>query len=390
MALQGKAAAIDHQLAALVDRGLDPAFDIGLVHCGDDRAVLRLGIARHADLERMDRRDQLGPQTLSGVFADRHHHRQRHAALAGRAERRAAQVIDHHVEVGVGHDHAVVLGSAHRLHALARGHPARIDVLGDVGRADKADCADRRVIEDQVDHFLVAVNDLEDPVGQACFEPQLSDPARHRGVAFGGLEDKGVARRNRHRAHPQRDHRGEVEGGDPRANPDRLTHRIDVDPGAGALRVFTLEDVGQSAAELDHFKSALDVPFAVGDDLAVLGREQRGELVHVALDQRLEIEHHAGPALWVHRGPSGLRGRCGGNRPIERIGAAQHNLGLLAAIVGIHHRALAGADQPARAAVDEMIDHAHGCGLSRFKCSINRRIPSPPIGHCSPACCCLN
>jgi hypothetical protein len=42
-----------------------------------------------------------------------------------------------------------------------------------------------------------------------------------------------------------------------------------------------------AAGELDHLEPALDVALGVGHDLAVLARQQFGELVHVRFDQRL-------------------------------------------------------------------------------------------------------
>jgi hypothetical protein len=56
--------------------------------------------------------DQLLDQRVGGLLADRHRHRDRHAALAGRAVGRADQRVDRLVEVGVGHDDHVVLGAA--------------------------------------------------------------------------------------------------------------------------------------------------------------------------------------------------------------------------------------------------------------------------------------
>ena len=76
---------------------------------------MRLGIGRDADPQLLDRRDQLFAQRRGGVVADRHHHRQRHAALAGRSERGTGEVVDDLVEIGVGQDDAVVLGAAERL-----------------------------------------------------------------------------------------------------------------------------------------------------------------------------------------------------------------------------------------------------------------------------------
>ena len=101
-----------------------------------------------------------------------------------RAEGGAGQIVDDLVEVGVGHDDAVVLGAAEGLHALPVRGAARVDVLGDVGRADEADRVDVGMVEDGVDHFLVAVDDVEDAVGQAGLLHQLGEAHRHGRVAL--------------------------------------------------------------------------------------------------------------------------------------------------------------------------------------------------------------
>ena len=85
------------------------------------------------------------------------------------------------------------------------------------------------MVKDRVDHFLVAVDDLADAVGQSCFDEQLSQPHRQRRVALAWLDNEGVARGDRRAAHPQRDHSGKVEWGNPRTNADRLAHRIPVE-----------------------------------------------------------------------------------------------------------------------------------------------------------------
>jgi hypothetical protein len=70
--------------------------------------------------------------SVGGLLADRHRHGHRHAALAGRAVGGADQRFDRLVQVGVGHDDAVVLGAAHGLDALPVARvPGRIDVFGD-------------------------------------------------------------------------------------------------------------------------------------------------------------------------------------------------------------------------------------------------------------------
>src|SRR3546814_7452391 len=75
------------------------------------------------------------------------------------AEGRAGQIIDDLVEIGIGHDDAMVLRAAHRLDALSVRDAAVIDIMRDVRRADEADRADVGMVEDRVDHFLVAVED---------------------------------------------------------------------------------------------------------------------------------------------------------------------------------------------------------------------------------------
>ena len=112
VALQLEAAAVDDQLGALVDADLDVVARPCRCARGDHRAVMGLGVGGDADPQALDRGDQLLAQRVGGLLADRHHDRQRHAALAGRAEGGADQVIDRLVEVGVGHDDAVVLGAA--------------------------------------------------------------------------------------------------------------------------------------------------------------------------------------------------------------------------------------------------------------------------------------
>ena len=132
MALQAEPASVDQQLCAFVDTHLDIGFDLRFVRGGDDRAVVRVLVGRHADAELLDFRPQPVEQRGCGLLTDRHHHRQGHAALPGRAEGRADQIGDGLVHVGVGQHDAVVLGPAHRLDALSSGDAALIDIMGDV------------------------------------------------------------------------------------------------------------------------------------------------------------------------------------------------------------------------------------------------------------------
>ena len=92
----------------LITAGL-PAGVLSVVN-GDKEAV---------DALLIDPRNELFDQDIGGLLADRHSHRHRHAALAGRTVPGADQRVDRLVHVGVGHDDHVVLGAAEALHALA-------------------------------------------------------------------------------------------------------------------------------------------------------------------------------------------------------------------------------------------------------------------------------
>ena len=241
MALEREAAAIDDELAALVDAHLDVVFDALLVGFADHRAVMRLGIGRDTDAQGLDCGNELLAQAIGGFVADRYDHGKSHAALARRAEGCSGEVVDDLIEVGVGHDDAVVLGAAECLDPLVVRGPARVDVLRDVAAADEAHGRDVRVVEDGVDHFLVAVDDVENAVGKARFLHQLGEADRDAGVTLRWLQDERVAAGDRHSEHPHRDHRGEVERRDAGADAERLAHRIDVDAGPRADGIFAFQ-----------------------------------------------------------------------------------------------------------------------------------------------------
>ncbi|MPL73124.1 hypothetical protein SDC9_18917 [bioreactor metagenome] len=326
VALDLQAAAIDDERRALLDARADQPVDPVLRLLGDDRPevdVVARGIG--ADLELLDLRNELLDQPVGGFLAHRHRDRDRHAAFARRAEARTHQRIGRLVEIGVGHDDHVVLRAAEALCALAVGAGTAIDVLCDRGGPHEAHGLHGLVVEDRVDDFLVAVHHLQHAIGQARFLGQLGKPDRGRGAALRGFQDHRVAG-NERRAHlPQRDHRREVEGRDARDDAKRLTHRVEVDARAGAVGVFALEKGRRAHADLDHLEPALHVAARIGQGLAMLARDELGQLVHMRVDQVAEFHHHPGAALRVGRGPDRLRGGGGGNRRVEFRGGGERD-----------------------------------------------------------------
>ena len=197
------------------------------------------------------------------------------------------------------------------------------------------------MVENGVDHFLVAVDDVENAVGQTRFLHQLRESHGDGRIPLRGLEDERVTAGDRHSEHPHRDHRWKVERRDPGPDAERLAHRIDIDARTGPNRIFAFQRLRDAARIFDDFQAALNVAFGIRNDLAVLGTEEMREFVHVRFDQLLEPEHHAGAALRVGRGPGGLRASCRFHRRFEVCRRAQADMGLNLALVGIEHFALA-------------------------------------------------
>ena len=312
----------------------------------DERAHLDAVLEAVADLDlrqpQLDRLDEPVARVADGDDL-----RDRHAALAGRAVGGADRRVGGQVDVGVGEDDHVVLRPAERLHALAVLRPGLVDVARDRRRADEADRSDVRVLEDRVDSDLVAVDDVEDAVGQAGLLEQLGGPDRRGRILLGGLEHERVPAGERRRPHPHRDHRGEVEGRDPGDDAERLPDRVDVDPGRGLLGHAALEQVRDPAGELDHLEPARDLAHRVGEHLAVLGGEDpRGllaALVHELADPEEQLR-----ALRERRGAPGrerrLRGR---DRGADLLGRREIDLARLLPERRVEHR-----PGPARSPLD--------------------------------------
>ena len=199
----------------------------------------------------------------------------RHAPLAGRAERRRGEVVGGEVDVGVGQDDGVVLGAAERLHALAGGRAALVDVAGDRRRADEGDRGRRRGESRRASTATLSpCTTLKTPSGRPASLPELGEQQRGRGVALAGLEHERVAAGDGDGEHPHRDHRREVERRDAGDDAERLAERERVDAGRDLVGVVALEQARDPAGELDDLEPALDLAQRVGEHLAVLVGDQ--------------------------------------------------------------------------------------------------------------------
>ncbi|KPW69598.1 Fused ISPsy20 transposase IstB/transcriptional regulator LysR family protein [Pseudomonas cannabina] len=143
---------------------------------------------------------------------------------------------------------------------------------------------------------------------------------------FGGFEDKGVAAGNRHREHPQRNHRWEVERRDAGAHTNGLAQRVGIDAAGDVLGELAHLQRANRARVLDHLKAAKDIALGIGQRLALLGAQYRRNAPGVLADQRLQLEHDA-HARADGRVTPGAIGRVGGsNGGVDFTGCGERHL----------------------------------------------------------------
>ena len=213
---------------------------------------------------------------------------------------------------------------------------------------------------------------LQQAFWRSSLKEQFCQANWNAGIALGWLEDKGIARCNRHAEHPHRDHRWEVKRRDARTNAQRLAHGIDINAGTCALGVFALEHLRDAASIFDHFQPALHIALGIVDDLAVFGTEQLGQILHIVFDQLLEIEHHPRAFLRIGGGPFRLHSLGIGNRGFQQCGVAQRNFGLNFTGRGVPYLVFASA-RAGGSACYKVIDLTHGENVSLIASSHGAR-----------------
>ena len=210
--------------------------------------------------------------------------------------------------------------------------------------------------EDRVDRDLVAVDDVEHAVGQAGLLEQLGDEHRRARVLLGRLEHERVAAGDRVGEHPHRDHRREVERGDPGHDTERLADREDVHAGRDLLAETALEQVRHAARELDVLDPPGDLAQGVRGDLAVLRGQEGGQVAPVLVDELADAEQDLRAAGQRGRPPGRECRRGGSDRPVDLLGAREVDLVGLRARGRVEDRPrptrLAGGDPPADPVAD--------------------------------------
>ena len=298
-------AAIDHQRCTFGHAAVHIGFDLFVVLPGHQRPHVIAVVRARADLHLGDLDLERLHDFVGRVITNGHHQRNRHAAFTTGAIGCAHQRVDGVGNVGIGHDDGMVLGPAQRLHALAMFATFGVDVFGNRGRAHKAHGLDAGIAQQGVHRFLVAIDHIQHARWQASLLRQLGNEQRAGWIALRGLEHKGVATDHGHGPHPQRHHGRKVKGRDACGHAQRLEFAPAVNARADIAAVLALEQLGRIAGVFHVFHAALQLAMGIGQGLAMLSRDQRGNLVCMRLQQDLELAHHPCTLEWWGVTPGG-------------------------------------------------------------------------------------
>ena len=184
VARHDQAAPVDDQLSTFGNALRDQRAHPVVVRPRDQRPHLDAGLRSRADLQPRNPLRQQHHQPVGHRIANRHHHRDRHAAFAAGTVGCADQRVHGVVEVGVGHHEGVVLRATQRLHTLAVSRCAGVDVFRHRRRANEAERLHTRIDEQRIDRLAVTVHDVEHAVGQPCLAQEPRQRQRRTRIAL--------------------------------------------------------------------------------------------------------------------------------------------------------------------------------------------------------------
>ena len=153
--------------------------------------------------------------------------------------------------------------------------------------------------------------------------------------------------------------------------PTRLLRGVHVDAARDLLGVLALQQVDEAGGELDVLDAARDLAGRVGEHLAVLARDDRGELGGALLQQLAQAEEHVGALDEPGRTPPRQSGGSGGDGLLDLGGRRERDFVLPGARRRVEHRsgALGVGDV---APCDEVLDEGHVGVLLRRSCGFGR------------------
>ena len=325
MACHLDATAIDQQGRTLGHALVDIALDLLKMRFGDQRPHIALGIEARAHGHLGDLRFETGDHRVGGRVAHCYYQGNCHAALTAGPECSAHQRVDRIGNIGVRHDHSMVLGTAQGLDPLAVLAAFGINVFSNRRGAHEAHRFDARISQQRIHRFFVAVHHVEHAGWQARFKCQFGNAQCAARVALGGLQDEAVATGYCHRPHPQRHHGREVEWRNAGGDAQGLELAPGIDGRAHVFTVFALEQFRCVRGVFHVFDTALQFAHGVAQHLAVFGSNQAAQLVRMLFQQHLQVAHDAGALQWRRVAPGGKGRLCIGNRLLHRGFVGQQN-----------------------------------------------------------------
>ena len=187
------------------------------------------------------------------------------------------------------------------------------------------------MVEQRVDGDLVAVDDVEDAVGQAGLGVQLGDQFDADGSRSDGLSTNVLPQAIAIGCIHIGTIAGKLNGVMPAHDAERLAEGVGVDVGGDLVGVLALEQLRDAAGELDDLQAADDLALGVVEHLAVLGGMISPASSSVCVDQLAEREHHARAARQRRLAPLSNAVLGGGDGGVDVGASASSDLGLLLA-----------------------------------------------------------
>ena len=176
------------------------------------------------------------------------------------------------------------------LDTLAVGRATGVDVFTSLVGANEGNGLDPGLVNDEVDSLGRAVDDVDNTWREASLLGELGQDHGGTRVTLRGLNDASVAGDSGDGNCPERDHGREVE----RADSCNNTKRLAVGPGLHVLcdlENLTSELCGDATGGLGNLETTQDITLCIGESLALLESDARGEAVPVLPDQCGVLEH---------------------------------------------------------------------------------------------------
>src|SRR5687768_6716765 len=150
------------------------------------------------------------------------------------------------------------------------------------------------MVEEGVDGFARAIDEVEHAGGEAGFVDELEDLGEGDGDLLGRLDDEGVAAGDGVGEEPEGDHRGEVERADGGEDAQRGADGPLVDTSSSAvLEAVAHHEGGDAAGDLDVLDGAAHLAAGVIESLSVVLGDRAGDLIEVLLEELAEGEEIA-------------------------------------------------------------------------------------------------